>query len=134
MKTVTGTFEVTMLPPDTPPSPAGFVRLSLDKKFQGPLEGTSRVEMMATTDGKSPSGGYVALERFAGTLDGKSGGFILQHSGTMSPGAMQIGVLVSPGSGTGELAGISGSLEIRREGKQHFYTLHYTLDGPPPVR
>ena len=127
MHTATGTFDVKMLPPSAPPVPGDFVRLSLDKTFQGDLQGTSKVEMLASNGGDQASGGYVALERFTGTLQGKSGSFVMQHSGTMSPGAMDIKVLVSPGSGTGELAGIDGSLEIRKEGKQHFFTLKYTL-------
>jgi hypothetical protein len=116
-----------MLQPPGPPSAEGFVRLSLEKTFAGSLEGTSRVEMMATTDGRSPSGGYVALERFTGKLDGKAGSFIMQHSGTMSPGSKEIRIVISPGSGTGDLSGISGTAEIRQEGKQHFYSLSYSL-------
>ena len=131
MTTADGTFEVKMLPPASPPVAGEFVRLSLDKTFTGPLNGTSRVEMLASTDGSQPSGGYVALERFTGQLDGRAGSFIMQHSGTMSPGSMEIKVLVTPGSGTGELANLSGTLEIRREGKQHFYTLHYELPAKP---
>ncbi len=129
MKTASGAFDVTILPPgagQTAPSD-GFVRLSLSKKFEGPLTGTSRVEMMATGDGTSPSGGYVALERFNGTLDGQAGGFVMQHSGVMSPGRMEISVLISPGSGSGELSGIEGTLEIKKEAKRHFYTLRYSL-------
>lgn len=128
MKIATGTFSVTMLPSATGPAPTGeFVRLSLTKQFQGPLAGASRVEMMATSDGTNPSGGYVALERFTGTLDGKQGSFVMQHSGVMSPGRVEIHVVISPGTGTEELAGLDGTLEIKREGKQHFYTLRYTL-------
>lgn len=127
MKTATGTFEVKILPPAAPPAEGEFVRLSIDKTFAGGLDGTSRVEMLASNGGSSPSGGYVALERFTGKLEGRSGSFIMQHSGTMSPGAMDIKVLVTPGSGTGELENLSGVLEIRREGKQHFYTLQYQL-------
>jgi len=127
MITVSGTFDVKILPPSRPASDDGFVRLSIDKTFQGALDGTSRVEMMATSDGRTPSGGYVALERFTGKLDGKSGSFIMQHSATMSPGSSEMNIVVSPGSGSGALAGITGTLEIRQEGKQHFYTLRYTL-------
>jgi hypothetical protein len=130
VKTVTGTFEVKMLPP-VAAKESEFVHLALDKTFAGPLEGTSRVEMMASNAGTSQSGGYVALEKFTGKLDGLSGGFIMQHSGTMSPGSMEIKVLVTPGSGTGALENISGNLEIRIEGKQHFYTLHYELPAKP---
>jgi len=126
-KTAAGTFEVKMLPPAETPVNDGYVHLSLDKTFAGPLEGTSRVEMMATSDGKSPSGGYVALEKFTGTLDGKKGSFVMQHSGIMSPGFMEIHIVVSPGSGTDELAGLTGRLEITRDGKQHHYKLKYQL-------
>ena len=129
MKTVTGTFEVKILPPAAPAVKGDFVRLSIDKTFAGDLAGTSRVEMLASGDGSSPSGGYVALERFDGKLDGRSGSFVMQHSGIMSPGSIEIKVTVTPGSGTGELEDISGTLEIRREGKQHFYTLLYELPG-----
>jgi hypothetical protein len=127
MKTATGTFEVKMLPPAGGAPEDGFLRLALEKTFEGGLDGASKVAMLATSDGRSPEGGYVALERFTGQLDGKSGSFIMQHSGIMAPGSMELRVLVSPGSGTGELAGITGKLEIRREGKQHFYTLEYQL-------
>jgi hypothetical protein len=131
VKTATGSFEVKMLPPTQPPSPEGFVRLSLDKTFQGALDGTSRVEMMATSDGSAPAGGYVALEKFTGKLDGRTGTFMMQHSGIMSPGQQEIRIVVSPGTGTGELAGITGSVQIRRDGKQHFYRLQYELPAPP---
>jgi hypothetical protein len=121
----TGTFTVKMLPP--PEAPSRFVRLQIDKIFEGGLVGTSEVEMLASNEGTTGSGGYVALERVTGTLDGRRGSFILQHSGTMSPGTMHIDVQVSPGSGTDALTGLTGKLTLRIEGKQHFYDLEYTL-------
>jgi hypothetical protein len=121
----TGTFSVRMLP--RPEAPSRFVRLQLDKTFEGALVGTSEVEMLASDDGTTGSGGYVALERVTGTLDGRRGTFILQHSGTMSPGSMHIDVRVSPGSGTGALTGLAGMFTIRIEGKKHFYDFLYTL-------
>lgn len=133
-RTAAGDFDVKMLPPASGGEATGdgFLRLSMEKTFRGALDGTSVVAMMATSDGKSPAGGYVALERFTGKLDGKAGGFILQHSGIMAPGMMEIRVVVSPGSGTGDLAGIEGTLDIRLEGKKHFYTLTYKLPTPSP--
>lgn len=125
MTTITGSFAVKMLPP--PEGPTEFVRLWLDKTFQGGLEGTSKVEMLASNGGDQASGGYVALERFTGKVEGKQGSFCLQHSGIMKPGLMEIQVRVTPGSGTGELLGIEGTLEIRKEGKLHFYTMQYRL-------
>lgn len=122
----TGTFSVAMRPP-APPEPGRFLRVDIDKTFEGGLAGTSVVEMIASNAGDQPAGGYVALERFTGTLDGKAGSFVMQHSGTMSPGAMHIDVQVTPGSGTGALAGLSGSLTIRQEGTKHFYDLTYRL-------
>ena len=123
----TGTFTVTMQPPSESGASGPFVRLRLDKRFEGGLAGTSEVEMLASNAGDQPSGGYVALERFTGELDGRRGTFILQHSGTMAPGSMRIDVIVTPGSGTGELKDLQGTLAIRIEGKQHFYDLAYTL-------
>jgi hypothetical protein len=121
-----GSFTVKMRPPEANAT-GEFVLLRLDKQFEGGLKGASVVEMLASNGGDQPSGGYVALERFTGTLDGKSGAFILQHSGTMAPGKMHIDVQVTPGSGSGDLAGIEGRLILRVEGKQHFYDLDYTL-------
>jgi hypothetical protein len=123
----TGTFTVTMQPPADTGSPGTFIRLRLDKTFEGGLAGASEVEMLASNGGDQPAGGYVALERFTGTLDGRRGSFIMQHSGTMSPGAMQIDVQVTPGSGTDALKDLQGRLTIRREGTQHFYDLAYSL-------
>jgi hypothetical protein len=122
----TGTFTVKARPPQ-PREADAFVRLELDKTFAGGLEATSVVEMLASNAGDQPSGGYVALERVRGTLDGRPGTFVLQHSGTMSPGAMHIDVLVTPGSGTGALSGLTGRLTIRREGTVHHYDLAYDL-------
>jgi hypothetical protein len=122
----TGTFSVKTRPPE-PRGADAFVRLELDKTFIGGLEGTSTVEMLASNAGDQAAGGYVALERFTGTLDGRRGTFVMQHSGTMSADAMHIDVLVSPGSGTGALAGLSGRMTIRIEGTQHLYDLDYRL-------
>ena len=123
----TGTFTVKMQPPDAAPASGNFVRLRGDKTFEGALQGTSTSEMLASNGADQPAGGYVALERFTGALDGRSGSFIMQHSGTMSPKGMHIDVQVTPGSGTGDLAGLEGRLTIRIEGKQHFYDLEYSL-------
>jgi hypothetical protein len=67
------------------------------------------------------------VERVTGALDGRSGSFMLVHRGVMSAAGQSLEIAVSPGSGTGELAGISGSLEITREDGVHHYRLAYTL-------
>ncbi len=122
-----GTFEVKMVPrKDEDGGTVG--RFSLDKQYRGGLEATARGEMLAVgSGGPGSSGGYVALERVEGSLDGRKGGFALQHSGTMTRGAAQLSIAVVPDSGTGELAGLSGTLAIRIEDGKHFYDFDYAL-------
>ena len=73
------------------------------------------------------SAGYVAMERVTGTLHGRSGSFVLQHSGTMTRGAPQMSVTVVPDSGTGQLAGLAGQMTIKITDGKHFYEFEYTL-------
>jgi hypothetical protein len=125
----TGTFDVKLTPQPSDP-PLG--RMSLEKQFHGGLEGTSKGEMLATGSGeKGSSGGYVALEQFTGTLDGRKGTFILQHSGTLDRGAQRLTITVVPGSGTGELAGLTGQLAITIANGKHSYDFEYTLPQKP---
>ena len=129
----TGSFEVKITPqkPDNKEAEAAaLVRMSSDKQFHGDLEGTSKGEMLATgrPDPKG-SGGYVALERVTGTLHGRSGTFILQHSGTMTRGTPELSITVVPDSGTGQLAGLAGKMKIVIENGKHSYEFEYTLPG-----
>ena len=106
-----GTFEVKLTPQkDEGGSDAGLGRMSIDKQFQGDLEGASKGFMLssAATVVKG-SGGYVAMERVTGTLKGRTGSFVLQHSGTMTRGTPQLSVTVVPDSGTGRLGGPCGN-------------------------
>ncbi len=129
----TGSFEVKMAPqkPDNAPAEAsGLGRMSIDKQFHGDLEATSKGEMLSFLNRDIGSGGYVAMEKVSGTLQGRSGSFILEHNATMNRGTPALEVIVVPDSGTGELTGISGSMKIRIEGGKHFYDLDYTLPAP----
>jgi hypothetical protein len=125
----TGTFEVKLTPQ---PVAEGLGRMTIDKTFQGDLEGSSVGEMLSAMGGVKGSAGYVAIEKVTGKLGGKSGTFVLQHSGSMDRGAPSLTVTVVPDSGTGELVGLSGKLGIRIEGGQHFYDFEYSLDRPAP--
>jgi Protein of unknown function (DUF3224) len=124
-----GTFEVklTPQPPGDSSEDAGLGRMVLDKQFSGALEGTSRGQMLSAMSSVQGSAGYVAIERVSGTLSGKAGAFVLQHSGTMNRGVPSLSVTVVPDSGTGELAGISGTMTIDRADGKHFYTFEYTI-------
>ena len=104
-------------------------RLTLDKQFHGELEARSQGQMLAVRTAVEGSAGYVAMERVSGVLQGRRGTFALQHSGTMTRGARQLSVTVVPGSGTGELAGLEGRMDILIEGGQHSYDFTYTLPG-----
>jgi hypothetical protein len=124
-----GTFEVKLEPQGEPDKADGSTlgRMSLDKKFHGDLEGTAKGTMLTAGTDVKGSAGYVAIERVAGTLNGKTGSFVLQHSGTLTRGAPVQNISVVPDSGTGQLTGISGKfLVIIADGK-HSYDFEYTL-------
>jgi hypothetical protein len=131
MHHATGPFDVKGAPqkPDNPPAEAAaLARMSLDKQYHGDLEATGQGEMLSILDKGIGSGGYVAMERVTGKLQGKSGSFVLQHNATMNRGVAQLNIIVVPDSGTGELTGISGEMKIRIEdGGKHFYDFDYTL-------
>lgn len=121
-----GTFTLKMQP--LSPAPAeGLARMSISKELHGNFEGTSQGEMISAGHPKSGSAGYVAMELLTGTLDGKHGGFALQHSGTMNQGGQALQIVVAPGSGTGELIGIAGTFSIAIANGQHSYEFEYTL-------
>jgi hypothetical protein len=69
------------------------------------------------------------MERVAGTLHGRRGSFVLQHSGTMNRGAQTLAITVVPDSGTGELAGLRGYMTIVIESGRHSYGFDYELPG-----
>lgn len=129
MHTVKGTFEIQAFP-EPPYDTRGGVtlgRMRFEKKFSGPLEGTSTVHMLAARTPVKDSAGYVALERIEGTVEGTRGAFVVQHVGVMSKGSQSLSVTVVPDSGTDELAGISGEMKIDIVDGQHHYELRYQL-------
>jgi hypothetical protein len=130
MHRATGTFEVKISPLALEDKAAGadLGRMSLAKQFQGDLEGTSKGEMLTAGSPAKGSAGYVAMERVTGRLSGRSGSFVLQHSATMDRGGQHLDVAVVPGSGTDELAGIAGRMNIIIEGAKHSYEFEYTLE------
>ena len=128
MSHATGTFDVKLTPQtDDKSADPAVSRMTIDKQFHGDLEGTSKGQMLAAGDPKT-SGVYVAIEKFNGTLKGRSGTFVLHHTGLMTRGAPQLSIEVAPDSGTGQLAGLTGKLmiNIAADGK-HSYDFEYTL-------
>ena len=101
--------------------------MTIDKQFHGDLEATSKGQMLAFSTDVKGSAGYVAMEQVNGTLHGRTGTFVLQHSGTMTRGAPQLSLTVVPDSGTGELVGLAGKMNIIIADGKHSYEFDYTL-------
>lgn len=131
MTRANGTFEVTItpFPADDYADGASLGRMTIDKRFHGDLEAMSRGQMLSAMGSVSGSAGYVAIERVDGTLGGRRGTFVLQHSGAMDRGKQGLSVTVVADSGTGELTGLSGVMRIDVEGGRHSYELEYALPG-----
>ena len=127
----TGSFTVTMKPLAEADTVEGVSlgRMSLDKRFEGDLVAVGRGEMLTALTPQKGSAGYVAIERVTGTLHGRAGGFVFQHTGTMDQGAQSLSITVVPGSGSGALAGLAGSFRIEIVDGRHLYRFEYSL--PP---
>ena len=102
-------------------------RMTLDKVFHGDLDATSHGEMLTGGTTVKGSGVYVAVERVEGILQGRRGTFLLYHTGVMRRGNPELAITVVPDSGTGELSGISGKLNIQIDQGKHSYDFEYTL-------
>ena len=123
-----GTFDVKITPQkDDGIGDPTIGRMSIDKQFHGDLEGTSLGQMLAAMTDVKDSAGYVAIERVKGVLKGRGGTFALQHTGTMDRGVPGLIVTVVPDSGTGQLAGIAGTMTIDIVDSRHLYAFDYTL-------
>ncbi|AGC43094.1 hypothetical protein MYSTI_01762 [Myxococcus stipitatus DSM 14675] len=132
-KHVKGPFDVKVKPmaPDAEPLAYPVGRMSIDKKYHGELEGTGSGQMLATMD-ENASGGYVALERVTGTLQGRKGSFVIQHSGLMARGVPTLVITVVPDSGTDELKGLTGTMMIHIDAQgKHTYEFDYALAETP---
>ncbi len=131
-----GAFDVQMVPApgpaDVPPTPGTLPgitlgRMQLDKRYHGELQATAQGQMLSAVTPTAGSAGYVAIEHVTGTLQGRTGSFVLQHHGLMNRGEKQLSIVVVPDSGSGALAGLAGRMGIRIEGGRHFYDFDYTL-------
>jgi Protein of unknown function (DUF3224) len=123
-----GPFDVKITPQDDKLND-GVSRMLIEKHFHGDLEAASKGQMLASGSAKG-SGVYVAIETVTGTLQGKTGSFALHHTGIMTENKPALNISVVPGSGTSQLAGIAGTMNIiiAPDGK-HSYEFDYTL--PP---
>ncbi len=132
MPRATGPFEVSLkpLPVENQPGDGNSLgRMSIEKQYHGDLEGVGTGQMLTGGTAIKTSAAYVAIEQVAGSLKGREGSFILQHTGTMTRGAPSLAIIVVPDSGTDQLEGLKGTMEIIIEAGKHSYQLDYTLSG-----
>ncbi|MFD6159645.1 DUF3224 domain-containing protein [Nocardia sp. NPDC060256] len=131
-----GTFSVlsfipTQVVPDPPIDTALPVGVAhLVKEFDGEVTGRSSTLFTAAFDQATGTGTYVAMESFEGALNGDAGSFNFAHSATTSgtDRTAEYFVIV-PASGTGALAGITGTggLSVDEAGSHHIW-FDYELD------
>ena len=104
-------------------------RMAIDKQISGDLSASTQGQMLSAMTATPGSAGYVAIEKVSGSLHGKSGSFVLQHTGRMERGKASLSVLVVPDSGTGELTGLTGEFKINIVDGKHYYEFSYSLPG-----
>lgn len=128
------TFEVTGWDEEPYAETEGSPKLSqatVRKSFVGAISGSSEAQVLmcrSDADNLEAGGGYIASDVFSGSVDGKEGSFVFQHGGLMFPdGKTETFGTIVPGSGRGELAGISGTTTISVEDGVHTLTLDYNL-------
>lgn len=128
MKTAKGTFIPNLKPVEFFEKQDGCARMTIDKAFEGDLEGRSYGEMLSSMGSSEGNAGYVAIERFERSLHAKSGSFSLMHYGRMENGDDSLILEVVPGTGTEDLKGVKGSMLIvvDRSGV-HTYIFEYTI-------
>lgn len=125
----TGRFDIKLQPEGLSPvaEATGLGRFSLDKQFSGDLQATSQGEMLSFHSTTAGSAGYVAMEHVQGSLHGRSGSFVLQHSASMAQGESTQSISVVPDSATDALQGLRGSMQITIDNGQHSYRFVYQL-------
>jgi hypothetical protein len=121
-----GPFDVKVTPQESAPG-AAVARMLLYKEFRGDLEAIAHGEMMATHEPLTGAGVYVALDRVMGTLHGRSGSFLIAHRGIRNADGQELSIVIVPGSGTGQLTGITGTMGIEIVEKAHFYSVEYEV-------
>jgi hypothetical protein len=129
MTTASGTFDVALTPQsaETETANPAVGRMKIDKRFHGDLDASAAGQMLTAMTAFEGSASYSAIEQVSGTLHGRSGSFLLQHTGIMTRGERSLTITVVPDSGTGELAGIAGTMAVTIDDAGHHYQFSYAL-------
>ena len=124
-----GPFDVKLNPQPSDDKAEGSTlgRLSIDKQYHGDLEASGKGQMLTAMTEVKGSAGYVAIERVTGSLHGRSGSFVFQHSSTLTRGAPLQSITVVPDSATGQLVGLTGKMVVNIVDGKHSYDFEYKL-------
>lgn len=125
--TARGTFEITMTP-GLAEVDGAVGRFDFTKTFHGDLDATGAGVMLSGGDPQAGAAGYVAIEAVHGRLAGRDGSFTFQQFGTMHGGSHTLTYVVVPGSGAGDLAGLTGTVQVTvADDGTHSYELQYQV-------
>ncbi|TCC54418.1 DUF3224 domain-containing protein [Kribbella pittospori] len=122
-QTIEAKFEIvdwTETPYDEPAEGPKLVRITISKRYSGAIEGTGVAEVLAVRGAEG--NGFLASERVVGSLNGRTGSFVIQHGGLADGDHHSTFGTIVPHSGTGDLAGITGHAT---EATQGVLTLEY---------
>ena len=128
MATASGEFTVSGMTEETYQERATgkMTRAGGTQAFRGGLEGTGGVDWLMCYRDRGAE--YVGLQLVDGTLDGRRGSFVLTAIGAYDGATSKARWEIVPGSGMGELEGITGSGSFSAgPGPQGRYTLDYRL-------
>jgi uncharacterized protein DUF3224 len=129
MPTATGAIEIKIGGEDTFQEGDGprLAHAWGEQTFSGDITGEGTIHWLSLYRADKTAR-LVGLQRIDGTVDGRTGSFVIEatadHTGTSSHGSWS----VIPGSGTGELGGITGSGEFDAPGGPNAtYELAYEI-------
>jgi hypothetical protein len=110
-----------------------MTRASVEYAFTGEIAGSGSVEYLMfyshfdEKDQHGSSATYAGLIRFTGTLAGREGSFVMQDDGAFEGGTAASALRICKGSGTGSLAGITGTGMYRADKSGYTCEIDYTL-------
>lgn len=104
-----------------------LTRAQVKTSFAGDVEGSGTVEylMMYRDDGTAS---FLGFELVQGSLAGRSGSFVVEHRGTYEGGIAKAESRVVPGSGSGDLRGLTGEGGFEAPSGGGIFTLRYELE------
>lgn len=111
-------------------SGAKLTHADVKYSYAGGIEGESHIQYLMTYGSDGATGSFVALEHISGSIGGKTGSFVLQHTGTFDAQGVNGKVIVVPQSGTGQLQDLRGSGSYDLVGHQESYPLHLDYELP----